>query len=959
MSESAPARHWLDDPPTVAAVLVTHNGMSWLPKVLQSFATMYHAPDVWRAVDVHSVDGSRALVQEAFGEDRVLLAPRRTGFGDAVRMAVDSMPRTDWIWLLHDDATVLPGTLSGLLDEATLSDDIAAVGPKIREWPSLRRLVEVGVTVTRTGTRETGLESGEPDAGQHDRPRDVLAVNTAGMLIRRDVWDLLDGLDPDLPLFYDDIDFGWRVKKAGYRIRTAPAGVIFHVEAGYRSVRPLVRGDLPSWERRRAALWTQLANAGRPSFAWQYLRLFIGTLLRCLGLLAVKDPEAAGDELMALRAVYLRPIRLFRARRARRRTSKFGTRAVRPLLAPLWLPYRHAYDTVREAAVAIIRPEEVATTGRRSNIIGSSTTDDSDAELDEGTPSWWRQRPWFAVASVISVMALIASRGLWGGFLHGLQGGALPRSPGSADGWWALVMGAERAHGLVDSIQPVFAIPVAVLSTPFWTRPDVIVTVVMVFGVPMAALAAHRLGRLITPHRRSRILWVVGYASLVAGVGATAQGRLGTVVALIIVPIAVNTAWQLANEPHWRVALRLGIAIAVAAAFAPVALVVAVGGLALLWYLEGRWVSRHLILVAGTTAALLGPWLIARAVFPWRWWWEAGYATPGGAESVLDIVMGRAGGIQAPWWLSVPILLLGLAALIPRATRYSVRACWLFGLWCLGIAVVGHLTLFAGPSGRIDLAPWVGIPAVLWLASLGTAALIAVPHLLEKAGSGAVAGVVALALIAPIGVGAWWVGRGIADPLEDGRTSLLVPAFLAERPGSTLILTVDSAGSVHHRMVAGRGGFLGQEAFAPSASELEGVTSSVQHLLGGASSGDVDALAKAGVAAIYVPDAVANADVARRIDAAPGIEPTGSDSPDSRAWVLIEDPVLKTTAVPLWRQLTGWLQLVLWGAAVVLTAPVRRREVQVQADEDLLAATADGAASAVVRLPQDAQGVRQ
>ena len=112
------------------------------------------------------------------------------------RLALESLPRTDWIWLLHDDSSVLPGTLSGLLDTATVSPDIAVVGPKIREWPSLRRLLEVGLTITATGTRETGLETGEPDAGQHDRERDVLAVNTAGMLIRRDVWDELDGFDP-------------------------------------------------------------------------------------------------------------------------------------------------------------------------------------------------------------------------------------------------------------------------------------------------------------------------------------------------------------------------------------------------------------------------------------------------------------------------------------------------------------------------------------------------------------------------------------------------------------------------------------------------------------------------------------------------------------------------------------------------------------------------------------------
>jgi len=948
VSESAQLRHWLDDPPTVAAVLVTHNGAAWLPKVLQSFSSMFHAPDVWRAVDVHSGDGSRQLVQDSFGPDRVVLAPRRTGFGAAVRLALESMPRTDWIWLLHDDATVLPGTLSGLLDVATSADDIAAVGPKIREWPSLRRLVEVGVTVTRAGTRETGLESGEPDAGQHDRPRDVLAVSTAGMLVRRDVWDELDGLDPELPLFYDDIDFGWRVKKAGYRIRTAPAGVMFHVEASRRGVRRQVRGDLPDWEQRRAAIWTQLANAGRPTFWWQYLRLFVGTLLRCLGLLIVKDPEAAGDELMALRSVYLHPVRLMRARRRRRRTARHGTKAVRPLLAPLWLPYRHAYDTVREAATAIVRPETVVTVGRRSTTLDQTPEEAED--LDEG-PSWLWQRPWFATVCVLALMAVVAGRDLIGGLTRGIQGGALPRSPESAHGWWDLLVGSDRAVGLVDAVPPLFALPLAVLATPVWTRPDLLVTVVMLAAVPLAALAAHRLGRLITPRRVPRTIWAVGYAMLVAAVGAVPQGRLGTVVVLVVAPIAVNTAWQLAEDPRWRIALRLGIAIAVCTAFAPVSLLIAVGGLALLLFLEGRWVSRQLALTAVTALVLIGPWLFARAVVPWRWWWEAGQAVPG-SETALDIVMGRAGGIQAPWWLSVPVLILGVAALVPARTRFAVQPCWWFGLWCLAIAYAGHVTSFAGPSGRADLAPWVGVPAVLWLASLATAALLASS---EWGGLGrrltVTVGVVALVL--PIGVGAWWIGRGADDPLTDARTAP-VPTFLTERPGRTLVISAGATDTVHYRLITGRGGFLGQEAFEASAQETTAITEAVQHLLGSASQADLASLAGAGVSAIYLTDADAVPEIARRIDAAPRLEQTGSDSATARAWVLVDQPSLGQDGVAWWRRVMSWIQIALWGFAVLLTAPVRRRIQNVGSDEAL---DDDTPTPAVVRLPQDTTGV--
>ena len=59
-----------------------------------------------------------------------------------------------------------------------------------------RTLREVGVSIDRAGRRVTGIDPGEIDQGQHDHKRAVLAVGSAGMLVRRDVWDRLGGFDP-------------------------------------------------------------------------------------------------------------------------------------------------------------------------------------------------------------------------------------------------------------------------------------------------------------------------------------------------------------------------------------------------------------------------------------------------------------------------------------------------------------------------------------------------------------------------------------------------------------------------------------------------------------------------------------------------------------------------------------------------------------------------------------------
>ena len=100
------------------------------------------------------------------------------------------------------------------------------LGPKLRDFSNRRVLREVGITTDRAGRRLTGIEPGEIDQGQHDGTRVVLAISSAGMLIRRDVWDQVGGFDPNLPLFRDDIDFCWRVHAAGYEVRVVSDAVV-------------------------------------------------------------------------------------------------------------------------------------------------------------------------------------------------------------------------------------------------------------------------------------------------------------------------------------------------------------------------------------------------------------------------------------------------------------------------------------------------------------------------------------------------------------------------------------------------------------------------------------------------------------------------------------------------------------------------------------------------------------
>ncbi len=495
---------------TVAVLLVSHDGARWLPTVIEGIRAQRRPVDRVVAVDTTSRDDSPALLTEAFGP--VVTAPGGTGYPAAVRLGMAEADDADWIWLLHDDSTPDPGALEELLAAADADPDADILGPKLREWPSLRRLLELGITISGTGRRETGLERGEYDQGQHDDVGPVLAVNTAGMLVRRSVLEKLGGLDQQMPIFGNDIDFGWRAAAAGHKTLIVPQAVVFHAEAAHRGVRrtPLT-GRHIHYQERRAALYTLLVNASTRSLPWRVLRLGLGTLVRMVGLLLVRQVGQALDELAALASLYGNPGLLMRARRDRRiRRTASGTEPVdvKPLLAPAWVPYRHGLDFVSDLAAAATN--QAADVAERRRIASGKPV----RVVDEEDP-WAEEQGWVArfftnpvaLGSVLFVLlALIGAREAFGT----VAGGALSPAPESVGQWWRFLAESQHALGQGTPVPaPAYVLPLALLGSV--VGPTGTVSLLLVLAVPLLVL-----GLVALPARRRPTARRPGPAQLAA-----------------------------------------------------------------------------------------------------------------------------------------------------------------------------------------------------------------------------------------------------------------------------------------------------------------------------------------------------------------------------------------------------------------------------------------------------------
>ena len=331
----------------VLAVLVCHDGEAWLPETLGALGRLTVAPRRVIAVDTGSTDSTQDLLRSSNAVDVVLDLPRDTPFGTAIAAGVADADRRwgrsgdagdgaeatgrrpgDWLWVLHDDAAPEPSCLDVLLSVAEASPAVAMLGPLQLDRDDPRVVVEAGLSTDASGHRQTGIGIDELDLGQFATNSEVLAVGSAGALVRRREWDALGGYDSALGLLREDIDLGWRINRAGGLVLCVPSARLHHARAVTTGARGLdARGCDGGFRTvdRRNGQWTVLANSSGAGFVLGLLRLPVLAVLRALGFLLLRRPGAATAELGAMGRVLAD---LADLREARRRRLASGDPAV-------------------------------------------------------------------------------------------------------------------------------------------------------------------------------------------------------------------------------------------------------------------------------------------------------------------------------------------------------------------------------------------------------------------------------------------------------------------------------------------------------------------------------------------------------------------------------------------------------------------------------------------------------
>ncbi|MEU3251433.1 glycosyltransferase [Streptomyces sp. NPDC006997] len=909
----------------VTAVLVSHDGARWLPDALTGLLGQERPVQYAVAADTGSADESAQLLTDALGPDRVLHLARRTGFGQAVEEAdrtapvltPDDLPylkrpsgwdpvtrswRDDaydlpelphgepvqWLWLLHDDCAPAPDALAQLLrvveDEHELGrDDIAVVGPKLRGWYDRRQLLEVGVSIASSGRRWTGLDRREQDQGQHDHVRPVLSVSTAGMLVRRDVFEQLGGFDRRLPLMRDDVDLCWRAHQAGHRVLVAPEAVVRHAEAASRERRTVDCAGRttasPHKVDKAGAAYTLLVNTRAAALPWVLLRLVVGTVLRTLAYLVGKVPGQAVDEIRGLLGVLLRPERIIAGRRQRGRPA-VDKGELRPLFPPPGATVRVTAEQAAGSLFGSSDPEATTGAGRHGGAVESGPGgDDADFLEIEQFARLKRiaRKPGPVLFVVLLLVSLAACRQLLGG--GALAGGALLPAPADSGELWSRYLDAWHPVGTggTASAPPYLAL-VAMLATVLFGSTGLAVTLLLVCSVPLAGLSAYFASRPLVESRLLRAWAAVVYAFLPAATGALAGGRLGTAVLAVLLPLiaragiaASGLAAPSGTRGSWRATWAYTLLLTVTTAFTPIvwpiALFLGVGLLAVRRTDLVAYGPRFLAQL-GTPLLVLAPWSLT--LLPTGFLTEAGLDYGASSATALDLLGASPGGPgTVDGLMLVGVVLAALAALLRSERQPGIWTAWTVALVGLVFAALSNASAWSGPA---TLVYGIALLAAALLGADGARARVAEQSFGWRQ---PVAALIAFAAAAgPLLVAAGWMIGGADGPLER-RDPVQVPAFVAEESNTrdqarTLVLDSDSAAHVGYTLVRGSGARLGDAELAAADGENARLDKIVANLVAGSGADQADQLGDFAVRYVLVHKG-APREVARVLDATPGL----------------------------------------------------------------------------------------
>ena len=285
-SSASPGPAATDPIPEISVIIVSWNACKFVEECLDSLSRGITRTSEVIVVDNASKDGSEAMVREKFPWVHLIQSGRNLGFAKGNNLAF-AHARGRYVGLVNSDVNVFPGcvdTLARYLDE---HPDVGMVGPRIlnadrsiqnscRAFPNLWNKFCTVANLSRLFPTSPWFSGDEMHWFDHKHERPVDALVGCFIMTRRKAVDEFGLLDENFFMYGEDLDWGYRCRKAKWQVMFYPGTESIHYRGASSNNDPirftieLQRASFQLWAKHRS--WLARALYGCLVFVHTALR---------------------------------------------------------------------------------------------------------------------------------------------------------------------------------------------------------------------------------------------------------------------------------------------------------------------------------------------------------------------------------------------------------------------------------------------------------------------------------------------------------------------------------------------------------------------------------------------------------------------------------------------------------------------------------------------------------------
>jgi len=272
----------------LSVIIVSWNTRDLLRRCLETLkADLPEVESEVFLVDNASADGSAAMVAADHGWVKLIANDANLGFARANNQAI-AQARGEYVLLLNPDTEVEPGAIGTLLSFLDSHERAGIVAPQLinsdgsiqrscREFPTFSGMLYELLGLSRLFPNNPEFRRYKMLDWNHDDERQVDQPEGACLMVRRAVVDQVGPLDEGYFMLFEEVDWCYQIKKAGWEIWFTPeAKVIHHYGQSIKQVKvPMIlsshRGLYRFWHKHyRDGRWylDGIAYGGLMALAW-------------------------------------------------------------------------------------------------------------------------------------------------------------------------------------------------------------------------------------------------------------------------------------------------------------------------------------------------------------------------------------------------------------------------------------------------------------------------------------------------------------------------------------------------------------------------------------------------------------------------------------------------------------------------------------------------------------------